>query len=71
MPLGKLTVASVVLLAITLGSSKFADVALHHHSGGGAVAGDPGLPVEVLPHMEIERCTLATGETAVTGFNCF
>src|SRR5215208_7350315 len=52
---------------------RVADLALHHHSGGVGLLwlATLGFLSQYFLNMEIERYTLATGETAVTGFSRF
>ena len=51
LPLGKLIGASVILLATALGSGELILWPYITTQAGGAVAGDPGLPVAVLPQL--------------------
>ncbi len=72
-PLGKLVGASVVILATALGSGEFIIWPYITTQIGIAFLwlAALGFFMQFLLNMEIERYTLATGETAVTGFTRF
>ena len=72
-PLGKLVGASVVILATALGSGEFIIWPYITTQLGIAFLwlAAVGFFMQFVLNMEIERYTLATGETAVTGFTRF
>jgi len=73
LPLGKLIGASVILLATALGSGELLIWPyITTQAGVGLLwLAALGFLPQYFPNMEIERYTLATGETAVTGFSRF
>ena len=72
-PLGKLIGASVILLATALGSGELLIWPyITTQAGVGLLwLATLGFLSQYFLNMEIERYTLATGETAVTGFSRF
>ena len=73
LPLGKLIGASVILLATALGSGELSIWPyITTQAGVGLLwLATLGFLSQYFLNMEIERYTLATGETAVTGFSRF
>src|SRR5918999_995482 len=70
LPLKKIVGASVILLATSIGSGEFVLWPFIASQVGLVAmwAALVGITIQYFINMEIERYTLATGETAVTGF---